>query len=323
MGRFIIRRVLTMIPLLLGVSFVTFALMNIIPGSPLQNLQRDPRVRPADVARLEEQLGLNKPWPERYIDWLGDLLRGDLGRSMHNNISVTSRIWAVLPNTVLLAVVSLFFALIVAIPIGIYAAEHHRGWADRATNVSNIALIAIPNAWLALLLVIFFSLKFREWGLPSLPATGITSARNGGSLQDRLEHLILPVLSLSLGQIGGWSTYIRSSMIEVMQQEYVRTARAKGLGRRAVLYGHGLRNAILPLVTLVGLSIPGIFGGAVLTESIFAWNGMGLLTINSVSQRDYTMVMGTTLMFAVLTMIGNLIADVAYAILDPRIGLEG
>jgi peptide/nickel transport system permease protein len=322
MGRFLLRRILTMIPLLLGVSFVTFALMNLIPGSPLNQIRGNPKIRPSEIARLEEQLGLNKPWPERYLEWLGDLLQGDLGRSMHNNISVTSRIESALPNTLLLATVSLIFALVVAIPVGIYTAEHHRSWMDRLSNVSSVALFAVPNAWLALLLVIFFSFKLKDWGLPSLPATGITSVRNGGGLQDRIEHMILPVLSLSLGQVGAWSVYIRSSMIEVMQQEYVRTARAKGLGRRAVLYTHAFRNGVLPLVTLVGLSLPGLFGGALLTESIFAWNGMGLLTLQSVQQRDYTMVMGTTLMFAFLTMVGNLIADVAYAVLDPRIRLD-
>jgi peptide/nickel transport system permease protein len=322
MGRFLLRRVLTMIPLLLGVSFVTFALMNIIPGSPLNQIRGNPKIRPSEIARLEEQLGLNKPWPERYVEWLGNLLHGDLGRSMHNNISVTSRIESALPNTLLLATASLVFALLVAIPIGIYTAEHHRSWMDRLSNVTSVALFAVPNAWLALLLVIFFSFKLKDWGLPSLPATGITSARNGGDLQDRIEHMILPVLSLSLGQVGAWSVYIRSSMIEVLQQEYVRTARAKGLSHRAVLYTHAFRNGVLPLVTLVGLSLPGLFGGALLTESIFAWNGMGLLTLQSVQQRDYTMVMGTTLMFAFLTMVGNLIADVAYAVLDPRIRLD-
>jgi peptide/nickel transport system permease protein len=322
MTRYVIRRLLLMIPLLFGVTFVTFALINLIPGSPVTNLRSNPKIRPADLARLEKQLGLNRPWPARYADWLGHLLRGDLGNSMYNNVPVSDRIWAVLPNTLLLSCTALVFALLVAIPLGVYAAAHHRSWFDRLTNVSNVALFAIPNAWLALLLVILFSLKFREWGLPSFPATGITDPRHGGGLGDRVRHLILPMISLSLIQIGIWASYIRSSMLEALHQDYVRTARAKGLSRRAILYSHALRNAFLPLVTLVGLSLPGLFGGAILTETVFAWNGIGLLTLQSVDQRDYTMVMGTTLMFSVLTMLGNLIADVAYAALDPRIRLD-
>jgi len=322
MGRYILRRVLVMIPLLLGVSFLTFAIINLIPGSPVTGLRGNTKIRPADLARLEDQLGLNRPWPERYVQWVGRLARGDLGYSMHNNVPVRDRIWAALPNTLLLTSCALVFALLVAIPLGVLAADRHRTLFDRFANVSGVALFAIPNAWLAIMLVVLFSLKFRQWGLPSLPATGITNPRGGGGLWDHIQHLILPTVSLGLIQVGVWSSYIRSSMLEALHQEYIRTARAKGLSHRSVLYGHAFRNAFLPLVTLIGLSLPSLFGGAVLTETVFAWNGMGLLTLQAVDQRDYTMIMGTTLIFAVLTMVANLIADVAYAVLDPRIRLE-
>jgi peptide/nickel transport system permease protein len=322
MTRFIIRRLVLMVPLLLGVTFLTFALVNLVPGSPLSDLRRNPRVRPEDVERMEEQMGLNRPWPVRYVEWLGDLARGDLGRSMHNSVPVRDRILAVLPNTLLLTFTSLIFALLVAVPLGVTAAVRHRTWFDRSANVGGVALFAVPNYWLALMMVILFALKFREWGLPSFPATGIVDARNGGGLGDRLHHLILPMVSLGLIQVGIWSSYIRSEMLEVLGQDYIRTARAKGLAGWVVVYGHALRNALLPLVTLIGLTLPGLFSGAVLTEVIFAWNGMGLLTLEAVQRRDYTMVMGTTLMFAGLTMVANLLADVAYAILDPRIRLD-
>jgi len=310
------------IPLLIGVSFVTFCIINLIPGSPMANLRANPKIRPADVARLEKQFGLNDPWPQRYLDWLGDLLRGDLGNSLHNGVPVSDRILAVLPNTLLLTTCSLLFALVIAIPVGIYAAARHRSWFDRVSNIVGIALFAIPNAWLAILLVVLFSFKFKEWGLPSLPATGITSTRGGGGFQDRVAHLILPTVSLGLIQVGIWSAYIRSSMLEALQQEYVRTARAKGLSNRGVLFGHAFRNAFLPLVTLVGLSLPGLFGGSVLIEYVFAWNGIGLLSLQAVGQRDYTMVMGTTLMFSFLIIVANLITDVAYGVLDPRIRID-
>ena len=322
MGRYIVKRVLLVIPLLLGVSFLTFAIINLVPGSPIANLRANPKIRPADLARLEDQLGLNDPWPVQYIRWLADLAHGDLGVSMHNSVSVADRIWAVLPNTLLLTTCALAFALILAVPVGVYAAAHHRTWIDRLSNIVSIALFAIPNAWLAILLVVLFSFKFKEWGLPSLPATGITSTRSGGDLVDRLQHLILPTVSLSLIQVGIWSAYIRSSMIEALQQEYVRTARAKGLSNRVVLFSHAFRNAFLPLVTLVGLSLPSLFGGAVFIETVFAWNGIGLLTIQAVGQRDYTMVMGTTLMFSFLIIVANLFTDIAYAVLDPRIRID-
>lgn len=228
MGRYVIRRLLMMIPLVIGVSFVTFALINLIPGSPVTELRSNPKIRPADVARLEEELGLNRPWPERYVEWLLKLSRGDLGRSMHNNLSVRDRIWAVLPNTLLLTSTALVFALVLAVPLGVYAAARHRTWFDRVGNISNVALFAIPNAWLAIMMVVLFSLKFRQWGLPSLPATGITDPRGSGGLADRLRHLILPMTSLGLIEVGIWASYIRSSMLEALQADYVRTARARG-----------------------------------------------------------------------------------------------
>jgi peptide/nickel transport system permease protein len=207
----------------------------------------------------------------------------------------------------------------VAVPVGVYAAARHNTWFDHAARIGSVAAFAVPSVWLALLLVIVFGLKFREWGLPGLPTGGTRDLRGGGGLADRIEHLILPAVSLGLVQVGFWASYVRSSMLEVLRQDYVRTARAKGLRGRTVVYRHAFRNAFLPLVTLVGLSLPGLFGGTVLVESIFAWNGVGLLTIQAVGQRDYTLVMGTTLMLAFLTMAANLVADVMYSVLDPRI----
>jgi peptide/nickel transport system permease protein len=319
MARFVIRRILIMIPLLLGVTFVTFALVNLIPGSPVSNLRANPRSRPEDVERVRRQLGLDRPWPERYVEWLGNLLQGDLGLSLHNYVPVRDRILAVMPNTLLLTVSALLIALAIAVPLGVYAASRHKSTFDHVATVSGVAMYAMPTVWLALLMVIVFTFKFQDWGLPAFPATGVYNTRDGGDLADRLHHLVLPATSLALVQIGIWSAYIRSAMLEALSQDFVRTARAKGLSTRSVIFQHAFRNAFLPLVTLVGLSIPGLFGGAIVIESIFAWNGIGLLTLESFGRRDYTMVMGTTLMFAVLTMLANLFSDVMYAVLDPRI----
>lgn len=317
-----IRRVLQMIPLILGVTFLTFVIINLIPGSPADIVRSDPKIRPEARARIEKSLGLDKPWPERYVTWLADLARGNLGDSMYNRVPVADRIGAVLPNTLLLTVSALALALVIAIPLGVYAALNHRSWIDRALNVFSVSLYSMPTFFLAYVLVIVFALMFKQWGLPSLPVGGMVDTRGGGGFWDRVEHLILPATTLALVQIGGWSAYIRSQMLETLQQDFVRTAHAKGLRARVVLYAHALRNAILPLVTLVGLSLPDLFGGAIIIESIFAWPGIGRLTLEAVDRRDYTLIMGTTLMFAVLTMVGNLLADVMNAVLDPRIRLD-
>jgi peptide/nickel transport system permease protein len=308
-----------MIPILLGVSFLTFAIINLVPGSPIADLELNARARPEDVRRIEESLGLDKPWYERYFVWLGNVLRGDLGLSMVDYTPVWDRMVAVLPNTLVLTVTSTVFALLVAIPLGVYSAVKRNSVFDHVTTIGTVAAFAMPSFWLAFLLLLLFASKFREWGLPALPSTGMYDRRGGGDILDRIEHLILPVLSLSLVQLAGWTRYIRGAMLEVLQQEYVRTARAKGLSERSVYFGHALRNATLPLVTLVGLSLPDLFAGAFIVESIFAWNGMGRLAVQAAQTNDYTMVMGTVMFFAGLTMLGNLLADILYGVLDPRI----
>jgi peptide/nickel transport system permease protein len=322
MTAYIIRRLLQMIPLIFGVTFLTFALINLIPGSPVARLRDNPKIRPEAAIELEHQLGLDKPWPERYVRWLVDLAHGNLGVSLYNRLPVADRIWAVIPNTLLLAVLALSLALLIAVPLGVYSAVRHGSLFDRSASVSAVAMYAMPDFWLALLLVILFALKFREWGLPSFPVGGMVDPRNGGGFLDRLEHLILPVLALAMVQIGSWSAFFRSSMLETLSQEYVRTAQGKGLPSRTILYVHAFKNAFLPLITIVGLALPGLLGGAFFIETIFAWPGMGRLTFEAVGRRDYTMIMATTLMFSVLTMVSNLIADVLYAVLDPRIRLE-
>jgi peptide/nickel transport system permease protein len=318
---YIARRLLQMIPLILGVTFLSFAIINLMPGSPVMRLRDNPKIRPEAALLLEKQLGLDQPWPVRYVHWLGDLAHGNLGVSLYNQLPVADRIWAAIPNTLLLAVTSLVIALAIAVPMGIYSAVRHGTAFDRASSVTSVALYSMPDFWLALLLGILFALKFKEWGLPALPVGGMTDARGGGDFMDRLKHLILPVAALSLVQIGSWAAFFRSSMLETLSQEYIRTARSKGLQERTIMYLHAFKNAFLPLITIVGLALPGLLGGALFIETIFAWPGMGRLTYEAVGRRDYTMIMATTLMFSVLTMLSNLIADVLYATLDPRIRL--
>lgn len=319
MGRFILVRLLQMIPLVFGITLLTFAIINLVPGSPVADLEFNPRVRPEDRERIAENLGLNEPMHERYLIWVGNVLQGDLGLSLQNYIPVRDRIFEVMPNTLLLTVSATIFALVISIPAGIYSAVRRNSLFDNSTTIFSMAAFAMPSFWLAFLLLILFAVKFREWGLPGFPTSGVYDLRGGGGVLDRVEHLVLPTVALGLVQLAGWTRYIRGSMLEVIRLDYIRTAEAKGLRDRAVLFGHAFRNALLPLVTLVGLSLPELFGGAFIVETIFAWNGMGRLAVDAARQNDYTMVMGLTLMFAVLTLVSNLVADVLYAVLDPRI----
>jgi peptide/nickel transport system permease protein len=315
----IVRRLLQMIPLLLGVSFLTFAIVNLVPGSPIDSLKFNPRTRPEDIERIRENLGLDRPWYERYFVWLADAARGDLGLSLSNSTPVRDRILGVLPNTLLLTGSSLGLALAVAVPLGVLSAIKQNSLFDHVTTVLATAFSSIPSFWLALMMIILFAYKFSQWGLPSLPVNGMTDLRGNSGIVDRIEHLILPSVSLALIQIAGWTRFIRSSMLETIRQDFVRTAEAKGLPPRTVMYAHAFRNALIPLVTLVGLALPELFGGAYLIEQIFAWNGAGRLTFQATQSSDYTLIMGTTLMFALLTIIGNLAADILYAVVDPRI----
>lgn len=322
MARFVARRLLQMIPLLLGITFLTFAIVNLVPGSPVDEFAFNPRGKPADIERIKENLGLDRPWPERYVNWLGDALRGDLGLSLINFTPVTDRILNVLPNTLLLTTSSLVLALAVAIPVGMLAALRRNTFFDHAVNILSTVVFAIPTFWLGLMLILVFAVQFSEWGLPALPVGGTQSIRGNSGFLDRVEHLILPMVSLAAVQLASWTRYIRSSVLEVNRLDYVRTAEAKGLSQRVINYRHVFRNALLPLVTLVSLTLPELFGGALLIETIFAWNGIGRLAYDAALQSDYTLIMGTVLMFSVLTLLANLAADVAYVLLDPRIRYE-
>jgi len=318
MLQYIVRRMLFVIPILFGVTFITFIIIN-ASGSPLAGKELNPRIKPQDLENMSRNLGLDKPIQERYFIWLNSLLHGDLGVSLSNGTPVLDRIGNVLPNTLLLSFLSVALALAIAIPIGVLAAVKRNSLFDRFATTLAVAGFAIPTVWLGLMLIILFSVKFREWGLPSLPVGGVRDLRGGGNFTDRVEHLILPIIALTLPQLAGWVVYIRSSMLEVIQQDFVRTASAKGLSKKVVLYSHAFRNALLPLITLVGLGIPELLGGSLIVENVFAYPGMGRLTINAVTESDYTMVMGTTLIFAVLVILGNLLADVLYVVFDPRI----
>lgn len=319
MTRYIIRRILGMVPLLLGISFIVYALLNLVPGSPTNQFEFNPSIKPEDIARIKTNLGLDAPWYERYFIWLGNAVQGDFGISFTNYRPVIDIVRDALPNTLLLAATSLVISLLIAVPLGVYSAVRRNSLFDRVTTIMTTGFFSVPTVWLGLLLIILFAVKFQEWGLPSLPTSGVRNLREPDGIWNRLQHLILPATALSLVSIASWSRYIRSQMLETIRLDFVRTAQAKGLRGRTVLMGHAFRNAILPLVTLVGLTIPDLFGGALITENVFGYPGIGQQIITSLNRNDYSVAMACVMMLAFLTVVGNLIADVLYGVLDPRV----
>lgn len=319
MARYIIRRLLGVPPLLFGITIITFLLVHAVPGSPIQDLRLNPDVTPADRANIERALGIDKPLHEQYLIWIGDLVRGDLGISLKTYRPVSTIILERLPDTILLAASSLLLALALAVPIGVAAAVRRNSIFDHITNVTATLANSLPTFWIGLLLILFFAVQFSDWGWPALPSGGVRTLPGGGDLPDRLKHLILPMVTLAFAQTAAWLRFIRGQMLEVIQQDYVRTARAKGLRERVVIMRHAFRNAMLPMITLVGLSIPDLFGGAVITETIFAWPGIGQLTINASRDRDYTVVMGIVVFISVITVLANLLSDILYSAVDPRV----
>jgi peptide/nickel transport system permease protein len=314
MGRYFARRLVQAIPLLFGISIICFFAMRMMPGGPMAGYLMNPRVTPADVARLEEAWGLNQPLMTQYVKWLSSMLVGDWGWSYRTGLPVLEMIMQRLPQTLQLMVTSYVLAAIVAIPIGILSAVYRYSIFDYFGTVFAFMGVAIPSFWFAVMMQLVFSVRL-GW----LPSAGMATIGLDYSLVDRLRHMIMPVFVLALVNMASWSRYMRSSMLEVIGQDYIRTAMAKGLSRRAVIYQHALKNALIPVATIMGLDLPVFFGGAALTETIFAWPGMGQLFVDSVFSRDYPILMGVLMLTAVLVVLGNLLADLTYGLLDPRI----
>ena len=319
MGTYLVRRLIGIPPLILGITLITFILIHLTPGSPVDHLKLNPGLRPEDLEHIKQTLGIDRPLPAQYLGWITQLARGDLGISLTTYQPVRHHIVERLPNTLLLTGCALVFALGGAVPLGVLAAVKRNSAVDHLARIVATLGQAVPSFWLGLVLIVVFAVHFKARGLPSLPSGGAQTLPHGGDVLDRIRHLLLPMLTLGFAQLAGWIRYIRAQMIEVLQADYVRTARAKGLSERTVVLRHALRNAVLPLITLVGLTIPNLFGGAVIIETIFAWPGLGSLAIDAAGNRDYTMVMGIVLVISVITVLANLVADLLYQVADPRI----
>ena len=318
MTLYIARRLLASIPALLGITLITFLLMHATAGSFLPGLELNPNLRPEDIQRVRQNLGLDEPLPVQYWRWLTGLLRGDFGSSILNGRPVLGAILERLPNTLLLTGTALVIGVGLSVPFGIIGAVR-RGRTDNLLTFLSVIGVSLPAFWLGLLLILVFSITFNRLGWPWLPSGGATSAVGGGDLLDRAEHLIMPAVTLAFINLAIWSRFTRSAMLEALSQDYVRTARAKGMNERRVLYVHSLRNAVLPLVTLVGLELPALVGGGAIVEVVFSWPGIGRLALETALQYDFTMVLGLTTFTGILVIAGNLLADLLYALLDPRI----
>ncbi|MFN8483744.1 MAG: ABC transporter permease [Anaerolineae bacterium] len=319
MQGYILRRVLQAIPLVLGITILVFALVHAAPGSPLAQFEFNPNIKPEDIARIRANLGLDRPLYEQYLRWVWGMARGDFGISMITGRPVIERIGERIGNTLILSAAALLIALVISVPIGVYSAVRRGKLFDHTATILSTAGQAIPAFWLGLVCILLFAVEFKEWGLPSFPSGGIISTGKAFNFGDMLWHLVLPATVLAIGFIAAWSRYIRSSMLEAMGQDYVRTAQAKGLADYKVIFGHALRNGLIPFVTLIGLALPLLFSGALIIEVIFSWPGIGRLAYDAATERDYTTIMGLVTITAVIVIIGNLVADIAYGILDPRI----
>lgn len=317
MWTYILRRLLQAIPTLLIISLLIFSLLYVTPGDPVDLIlgTEDGTVSEEQRAVVEEQWGLDKPFLVRYVDFVVNACKGDLGTSYATNQDVFDSVITRMPATLKLAAFSMLLALVVSVPLGILAAlKHNSIWDSLATALATVG-VSLPKFWFGLVLMIFFSLRL-GW----LPSTG--SAELSEGLGTFLSYIIMPAASLALGMAATQTRMIRSSMLDVLNQDYVRYARSKGLRERVVIWGHALKNAMIPVITVIGGEVGGLLGGAVVTESIFSWPGVGRLMMNSISKRDYPMIQGITLMLCISYLLVNLFIDIVYAWVDPRIRLD-
>ncbi len=317
--KFVVRRLFASVIVVLGVTAVTLFLMDRTRGSYVPGLDLNPALRPEDIARLRADLGLDQPFYQWYVTWLWNVMHGDFGRSMIDGSSVMTHILERLPNTLELTLTAVLIGIVLSVPLGVIGALRRGSKTDHSLTVFSVAGFAVPQFWLGLMLILIFSVTFEHNGWPWLPSGGVTSPFGGGDLGDRLLHLIMPATVLSFFYLSLWSRFTRSSMLEVLSQDYIRTARAKGMSERRVVYLHGLRNALIPLVTLIGLELPGLVSGGLVVEVVFSWPGLGRLAFERALQYDYTTVMGVVFFTTLLVVAGNLLADILYAMLDPRI----
>jgi peptide/nickel transport system permease protein len=310
MFAYTVRRLLTMIPVLFGVTVVISSIVYLAPGNPAR-LALGEGASPEAVARLEHEMGLDQPAHIRYINWLADVLQGDLGTSIQSGRPVAVMIFERLGPTLELALVAMALTLIIALPLGVISAVRQYSWVDNTSMLFAIFWLSMPSFWLGLVLIYLFAVRWQYF-----PVSG-----RGGALLTLTwwSFIILPAVATGTRRAGLLTRLMRSSMLEILNEDYIRTARGKGIGQRAVIYTHGMKNAMIPVITLIGLQVPLIFSGTVIIEVVFAWPGMGRLLVDAVLARDYPVVQGTILVYSVIVLVANFFVDIAYTYFDPRI----
>lgn len=311
---YILRRLLGVIPLLIAISVLVFALIHLAPGDPAAFFVSEGEFSAEQQAAIRAKFGLDQPLPMQYLIWLGNAARGDFGRSFSFGVPVGRLLAERLPATLELQAAALFFALLLSIPIGIASAIRQYSLFDNVASAGAFAGISLPDFWFALMLQLLFTLQL-GW-LPS------STMGEGEPWTTRWSYFVMPVIVLGLARLASFTRFMRSSMLEVIHQDYITTARAKGVRRWDILTLHALRNALIPMVTIVGLQLPRLVGGAVIVENVFAWPGLGALAVDAVLRRDYPVIMGVTMVTAVFVLLLNLIVDIVYVLVDPRITFE-
>jgi peptide/nickel transport system permease protein len=318
MKNYILRRVLIIIPELLGMALLSFVLLNLL-GDPFAELRMNPFISAADITHLQHMYGFDRPVLIRFFLWIGAVLRGNLGISVVSGESVLTIIGRALPVTLSLALVAFALSVVIGVLIGYYSGVHQYSMLDHFTTGFSYFGIAMPSFWFSLMLMILFSVKLPLFPPGGYGTPGMDSAPFIARFVDKLHYIVLPTLVITVGNLAGWARYTRSSILEGLRKDYVRTARSKGLPERQVLWRHVFRNAINPLVTLFFMSLPGLFSGSAVTESIFAIPGMGRMTIDAVLNNDYMVAMGCLMMYALLLLGSLFIGDLMYAVIDPRV----
>ena len=315
---YMIRRFLFLIPLLVGLSIIMFTLIRLAPGDPaIAMMSPSAASNPDYLEQTRRNLGLDEPLPVQYITWVGNLLTGDFGTAYtFNNKPVLALIGERFWGTVQLQGISLFLGILIAFPVGIISATRQYSAVDNGVTIGSFVGLAIPNFWLALLLQVWVGVQL-GW----LPV--ISTGQAGAAWDERWKYFVMPVIVLTLPTIAYFARFMRSSMLEVIRQDYMTTARSKGLGSRSVLYRHGLRNALIPMITVIGLQLPRILGGAVIIEQIFAWPGLGLLAFDAIGRRDYPVILALTMLTGAAVMIVNVLVDFVYVLVDPRVSIAG
>ncbi len=325
MRRYILKRLLYAIPLLWGIATVTFFMMQLAPGDPMDMYlepQRQGQVDPEVIELLRQKYGLDQPIHVQYVKWLGNVARGDFGESFRTRRPVRNMLAEAIPYTLQLTILAVLFDALIGITLGIISAVKQYSLLDKTVTLGSLIIYAIPGFWLALMLVLVFSVNLGWFPTSQTRSMDYEFLSLGGKILDRLWHLVLPVFVLGIASAAGTARYMRNRLLEVLSEEYVLSARARGFKERFVILKHAVRNALIPIVTIYGMSLPFLLGGATIIERVFAWPGMGNMAVGAVSGRDYPLIMATTTIAAILTVLGNLLADVTYVWVDPRVSYE-